>query len=116
MDNIKAHEAGDFTPLVLSLRYAELQPLVNAFNHLLETARQGIERERAFVQDAAHELRTPLAVVSAQAYLLSNCSEPGLAMKAALALEHAVSAPSHLVHQLLALAALEEQSRTIKRA
>ena len=110
VDNIKAHEAGDFTPLVLSLRYAELQPLVNAFNHLLETARQGIERERAFVQDAAHELRTPLAVVSAQAYLLSNCSEPGARDEAALALERAVQRTSHLVHQLLTLAALEGES------
>jgi len=104
---IEQRAANDFTPLSLSLKYAELQPLVTAFNHLLATARQGIERERAFVQDAAHELRTPLAVVSAQAHLLAGSDDPGQRAAAAQALERGVQRASHLVHQLLTLASLE---------
>lgn len=107
---IEARDPGDFRPLSLSLKYAELQPLLEAFNHLLATARQGIERERAFVQDAAHELRTPLAVVGAQAHLLANASDPAQQAQARQALERAVQRTSHLVHQLLTLAALEGAS------
>jgi two-component system, OmpR family, sensor histidine kinase QseC len=104
---IEARDPGDFRPLSLSLKYAELQPLLEAFNHLLATARQGIERERAFVQDAAHELRTPLAVVGAQAHVLANARDPEQQAQARQALERAVQRASHLVHQLLTLAALE---------
>jgi len=107
VSRIERRDPADFTPLALNLKYAELQPLVNAFNQLLETSRQGIERERAFVQDAAHELRTPLAVVSAQAHLLAIADNRSQQAEAAQALNLAVQRASHLVHQLLTLAALE---------
>jgi two-component system sensor histidine kinase QseC len=116
VESIKARAADDFTPLSLSLKYAELQPLVTAFNHLLETACQGMARERAFVQDAAHELRTPLAVVSAQAHLLASSDDPGAQAEARQALERAVQRASHLVHQLLTLAALEGSSQRAEQA
>jgi two-component system sensor histidine kinase QseC len=59
------------------------------------------------VQDAAHELRTPLAVVAAQAHALANSTQPELQQEAKAALEAAVQRASHLVHQLLTLARLE---------
>jgi signal transduction histidine kinase len=112
---VEARDPGDFTPLSLRLEHAELQPLVTAFNHLLATARRGIERERAFVQDAAHELRTPLAVVDAQAHLLARSTDPAQRDEARQALERAVQRASHLVHQLLTLAALEGGNRRSER-
>ena len=39
---------------------------------LLERARRKRDAEQAFVQDAAHELKTPLAVVAAQAHVLAS--------------------------------------------
>nr|WP_255703272.1 sensor histidine kinase [Lysobacter sp. GX 14042] len=42
---------------------AELRPLIDALNGLLERMRQAIQRERSFTNDAAHELRTPLTVI-----------------------------------------------------
>lgn len=113
---IEARDPGDFRPLSLSLKYAELQPLLVAFNYLLATARQNIERERAFVQDAAHELRTPLAVVSAQAHLLASAGDPTQQAQARLALERAVQRASHLVRQLLTLAALEGRSQNAEQS
>jgi two-component system sensor histidine kinase QseC len=107
---IEGRNPDDFSPLSLRFEHAELQPLV-AFNHLLATAHRGIERERAFVQDAAHELRTPLAVVDAQAHLLSRSIDPDQQAEARLALERAVQRASHLVHQLLTLASLEGGNR-----
>lgn len=112
---IEGRDPGDFSPLALRLQHAELQPLVTAFDCLLATARQGIERERAFVQDAAHELRTPLAVIDAQAHLLLRSSDPEQVADARRALERAVQRASHLIHQLLTLATLECGNRAGER-
>ncbi len=105
--DISARGPNDLKPLALDLRYAELKPLEAGFNELLTKARNRVARESAFVQDAAHELRTPLAVITAQAHRLSHIGDAGerLALKAAL--ERATERASHLVHQLLTLSKLE---------
>ena len=57
--------------------HSELRPIVGAVNHLLQRVRDGITRERHFIADAAHELRTPLAAmrVNVEA-LLGRTSNP----------------------------------------
>jgi two-component system sensor histidine kinase QseC len=112
---VAERDQNDFSPQELQLRYAELQPLSIAFNDLLAKTRHGIARERAFVQDAAHELRTPLAVVAAQAHVLANAVDDGQRRQAQSALEQSVTRASHLVRQLLTLAALESgATRTVQ--
>ena len=97
----------DVSPLGLDLRQAELKPLELAFDQLLANARYSIARERTFVLDAAHELRTPLAVITAQAHALVN-AEGDQQIGAQEALERSVDRASHLIHQLLTLAHLED--------
>lgn len=48
---------------------AELQPLVQAFNQSLDSVQLGFERQLRFLADAAHELKTPLALLRAQVEL-----------------------------------------------
>ena len=93
----------DTTALSTHKSYRELQPLQQALNQQFARAAQSIQRERAFVHDAAHELRTPLAVISAQAHVLAR-SEGGARVLAQQQLEGAVTRASHLTHQLLRLA------------
>ena len=102
----------DFSPITQHVRYAELRPLVEAFNAVLLRLRDALQRERAFVQDAAHELRTPMAVIAAQAHVLSAAETAGERAHAAAAMDGALARASHLSGQLLALAALDERRGT----
>lgn len=97
----------DFSAMQLNLRYAELQPLEQSFNQLLAHSREALARERGFVQDAAHELRTPLAVIATQAHAIA-AQEDGPTRQASLQqMERAIARASHQVHQLLTLARVE---------
>jgi two-component system, OmpR family, sensor histidine kinase QseC len=100
--------AQDLSPLGITPPYDELRPLARAFDDLLARLRAQLQRERAFVQDAAHELRTPMAVVAAQAHLLSTASGEAERRQAAESLDAALRRASHLSRQLLALATLDE--------
>lgn len=53
----------DLTPLAFQPRHEELRPLVQSINALLHRLRDTAVRERNFIADAAHELRTPIAAM-----------------------------------------------------
>lgn len=54
----------------------ELQVIADAFNDYLARSEQFVERERAFVNSASHELRTPIAVIAGAARLAHE--QPGV--------------------------------------
>lgn len=82
----------------------ELRPLVGSLNDLLVRLGRALERERAFIGDAAHELRTPLTAVALQLQVLERVPE-GPERGAALArLKAGIERSTRLVQQLLELA------------
>ena len=98
------------------VRHRELKPLTQALDTLFRKLREKIDRERGFVQDAAHELRTPLAVITAQAHVLARSQDSGERGAAHENLNHAISRASHLARQLLVLASLDDaQQRSVRR-
>ena len=97
----------DLQPLGADLRYAELQPLGRAFDALLARLREHLALERAFVHDAAHGLRTPLAALSAQAHVLLGSPDEASRAAAAQALQQGLQRTAHLGQQLLDLSALD---------
>ncbi len=63
---LAGRSASDLQPLAEDGRADELQPITQALNGLFGRIRGFITRERRFVDDAAHEMRTPLTVIKAQ--------------------------------------------------
>ncbi len=103
---ISARSAQDLTPLPPN-RYVELAPLVNAVNSLMARLQQRLDREHEFLADAAHELKTPLAVIQLSAEALEQPEGPHSARgrkEAQERLRLGVQRATHTVHQLLALA------------
>jgi signal transduction histidine kinase len=108
-DRIAARGPDDMSPIGLIPKHAELKPLAVALDDLLAKLRRKIEAEQAFVANAAHELRTPLAVVTAQAYVLAKATRAEERDEAQRHMEGATSRASHLIHQLLLLASMDMQ-------
>lgn len=89
----------------------ELDALIGALNHLLIGADENIGRQRRFIGDAAHQLRTPLAGLKSQTELAmrESTSEP---QRNRLAMVHTSATRSiHLVNQLLTLARSEPSNQ-----
>ncbi|WP_028101179.1 sensor histidine kinase [Pseudoduganella violaceinigra] len=103
-DMIAKRGDDNLSPLGYEAKHAELQPLANALDSLISRLRMKLKREHGFVQDAAHELRTPMAVISAQAHVLSMATTPEQRTEAEQRMNHAIARASHLVGQLLDLA------------
>jgi two-component system sensor histidine kinase QseC len=85
-----------------------MQPLVAALNGLFARIAQLLEAERRFTADAAHELRTPIAAIRAQAQVaLAAASDEGERRHALEATLIGCDRAAHLVDQLLTLSRLE---------
>lgn len=109
--SIAARGPDDLRPLDSVTRYAELLPLTGALERLLAQLRAKMEREHAFVADAAHELRTPMAVIAAQAHVLVKAEGEQQRVDAERKLEHAIARASHLIQQLLELAHVDSDDQ-----
>jgi two-component system, OmpR family, sensor kinase len=104
---VKARRVNALDALPESGLPEEVQPLVQALNELLGRLSAALERERAFVADAAHELRTPLTALHLQMAVLSRASGESERTAAMGTLSAGVQRAIRLVEQLLALARQE---------
>nr|WP_296449653.1 ATP-binding protein [Rhodoferax sp. UBA5149] len=95
-------------PVVLGDMPSEMRPLVQALNELFERIGRMMAFERRFTADAAHELRTPIAAIRAQAQVAlgagADAAQRDHALQTTLA---GCDRATRLVEQLLMLARLE---------
>jgi signal transduction histidine kinase len=104
-DSLGERGPTDMRPLHTDALPAELSPVFEAINQLMRRVEVALHGERAFVAAAAHELRTPLAGLQAQAQLAAlTRSSPEQRDAALRAVQEGVDVAAHLVHQLLDLA------------
>ncbi len=85
----------------------EVAVMVTALNGLLERITGLMEGERRFTADAAHELRTPIAAIRAQAQVALQETDAGYRRHALQATLAGCDRATRLVEQLLTLSRLE---------
>ncbi len=108
---LQKRKAQDLSPLDETHLTVETRPLVESLNALLQRISLLVEKERAFVSNAAHELRTPLAGLRLQAEVMAMCADDATARDNAMQkILHGSMRCSHLVEQLLLLSSLESQN------
>jgi two-component system sensor histidine kinase TctE len=84
----------------------ELQPLVDATNHVMARLQHLLDHQKRFVRDTSHQLRTPLAVLNVQVQsALRGDVEP---LQALAEIKHTVERATELANQMLALAKVEQ--------
>ncbi|MBB1594593.1 ATP-binding protein [Achromobacter sp. UMC46] len=105
-DTILGRSGMDLTPLPTAGMPGELQPFIRSINDLLERLSASLDRERRFLADAAHELRTPLAALSAYAELAARSDTPQARDQAVDKLRDVATRTTRLAEQLL------DQART----
>ncbi len=101
---VSAKKHDDFSPMTPSREYLEMRPMVSALNDKMQRIGNMIETERIFFADAAHELRTPLAVLSAQAHVVAIEKDAGLRAEALAELEAGVQRSARVLNKLLTMA------------
>jgi two-component system sensor histidine kinase QseC len=94
-------------PVILDGAPSEMAPLLDALNGLLERIAELLESERRFTADAAHELRTPIAAIRAQAQVALGEADDALRRHALEATLEGCDRATRLVEQLLTLSRLE---------
>lgn len=103
---VRQRQRFDLTPLPVAALPTELRPLVESFNHLLGQVDQAVEVERRFIGDAAHELRTPLAALQAQAQVALRAQTAAEKDAALVKLLTVAERSTRLSEQLLDMARL----------
>lgn len=103
---LNGRSLADLTPLELENWSSDLGPLILALNKLFARLDQAYELEQAFTDDVAHELRTPLSTIRAQAQLLYKTAPEPLREDVARLIA-AVDRANGLIDGMLTLARLD---------
>ena len=96
---------------------AELRTLADSFNHMLDRLEDAFARQRGFVSDASHELRSPLTAIRGQIEVLAREPDPTPPTCAGSRRRRWPSwrRVERLVEELLALARLDEGAGPARR-
>jgi two-component system sensor histidine kinase QseC len=106
---IETREPQNLMPLDVLHAPWEVRPMVQALNELLARMTQTLEGERRFTANAAHELRTPLAAIQAQLYVVRSAQGEAERARSLDQLQRGVERGIRLVGQMLTLARLDPE-------
>lgn len=112
---LAARRPDQLAPVELPAAPAELAPVLNALNGLFPRIQALLEGERRLTADAAHELRTPIAAIRAQAQVALGAADDAERRHALAATLAGCDRAARLIDQLLMLARLEATA-TLPRA
>jgi two-component system, OmpR family, sensor histidine kinase TctE len=117
-DDVRARSPEDLAPLEFDVVPVEVRPLVDAVNLHVSRSEAMAQSQIQFIADAAHQLRTPLAILKTQAefaqrQLQIRQDEPSreAASEAVGGIVTQLEQAARLTNQLLALARVRQPAR-----
>ncbi|KQP20664.1 sensor histidine kinase [Pseudorhodoferax sp. Leaf265] len=103
---IEARAADDLSPIRAPDAPRELAPLIDAMTAVMDRLQRLLDHQKRFVRDAAHQLRTPLAVLKTQVQSARRGDAP--APQALAEIGATVERATVLANQMLSLAKVEQ--------
>ena len=111
---VEERHAGDFTPVPVQADSAEAHDLAESINLLLARLEEGARSQREFTGNVAHELRTPLAGIRAQAEYGLRHREPEVWREQLQGIAASESRATQALDKLLALALAYEAGTALQ--
>lgn len=109
IEAISERHPANLSPLKLQRPIRELLPLAGEINRLMRTLADTLEREKQFTNEAAHELRTPLAVLRIHAENALAATDASGREQSLQKMLRGLDRGERLIGQLLTLARLDNQ-------
>lgn len=106
-EEVQNRNAQNLEEIDLKTVPTEVLPLFISLNGLISRLKKALSNERGFTSDAAHELRTPLAGIKAQAQVALRAGDEAEKETAIRHIIIGVDNTTHLVRQMLMLARLD---------
>jgi two-component system sensor histidine kinase TctE len=114
-DEVRQRGPDSLEPLDIRGVQVELKPLVLALNEALAQVQRQVASQRRFVANAAHQLRTPLALLKAQVGVGLRAPDQPASREALTGVGSTVEGMTRLSNQLLSLARAEQGSALLHR-
>ncbi|MDP2261661.1 MAG: sensor histidine kinase N-terminal domain-containing protein [Hydrogenophaga sp.] len=101
---VDARDPQDLTPVNDTEAPVEVRPLVQAINHHIERNREQAEARRRFIDDASHQLRTPLTTLVTQVAYAQREPDPAAQRQALESIREQLDETIRQTNQMLSLA------------
>lgn len=109
-EELEERRSDDLRPIEASSLPSEVQPLVQAVNRHVERHAAQAQAQRQFLDDASHQLRTPLSVLRMQVGYALRESDPAEMRAALSAMQEGLDRAERMTNQMLALARARDAS------
>ncbi len=106
-DAVLARRPGSLHALEIEAVPVELTPLVDAINEYAMRLEHHTSVQQSFIQNAAHQLRTPLTLLTTQVSYAIRASDAGVRSESLMAIRQTVQQSVRLMNQLLTLSSAE---------
>lgn len=106
-DEVDRRREYDLHPLRARGLPTEVRAFVTAINRLLRRVAEGVDAQRRFIADAAHELRSPMTALGLQAEALARVELPGDGARRLVDLRGGIDRSRALIEQLLSMARVQ---------